>query len=762
MYTHKLVKETYDSLKLSLIGIIGSALVITVIFYNQVNNTLLISWFIVTLFLSALRLLSLRLFSKEDDSFDVGKWNNIFTIGVIFSAITWGMTPLLFFIPQNYIYQMALIVILAGISAGAISSLSHTLININLFLIILITPLILRLLSQGTFVHNYLALLIFLFMLLLLYVSRKFNKNYVNAIKSRLLYERKRVELLRSEQKFETIFKNVPIGVFFYNKKLVIQEVNQEFVNFLEAPKKFLIGLDLKKIPDQRIIPALRAPVDNIQGFYEGEYRTQYAIKDIWISMTTSPIKNMDDEVIGAIGIISDITQRVLIQQHIEHQANYDTLTDIPNRMSLLKDISKEIVRYKRHKQIFGIIFLDLDHFKNINDSLGHAIGDKLLILTAQRLKDAIRVEDTVARIGGDEFVVLVADLSFNEKMAATEMEHIAQKIHKVLNTVFEIDGHNLNISSSIGLTLINDETQTADDLLKYADIAMYQSKKDGRNTTRFYQKEMDTWVKRRLEIENELRGAIQNHELEVHYQPIVEFSTSDIVGAEALLRWKNDKLGEIFPDEFIPIAEESGLILSIGEWVMKMAVAQFITWKQEFPHITTFRKIAVNVSTYQFNNKDFLPQVDSVIKTSGIKPDNLELELTESIIVKDIESVRSKMMKLRDLGVNLSIDDFGTGYSSLSYLKKLPFTTLKIDKSFTQDIQDDADDKELISTIITIAQNFNLEVVIEGVETYEQYLFANEKRSKFLQGYYCSRPVDKESFTLMLSSNNGVCAKLT
>ncbi|WP_345993522.1 EAL domain-containing protein [Sulfurimonas sp. HSL-1716] len=707
------------------------------------------------------RFISLKRFEKEKEHFSTEKWRRIFLAGVILSALTWAVTPCMFFISGDFTYQTITAIFIAGLSSGAMSSLLPLLRELRIFLTIILVPLILQFILQGTSIHYELAAIISLYLLLLLYISKIFNKNYVDSIKSQLLYQIKLDELSRSEQKFETIFKGVPIGIFFYDNNFIIKEVNQEFVYFLEAPRNFLTGLDLNTIKDKRILPTLQAALEGIQGFYEGEYKTLFAKKEIWINMTTSPLRDISGEIIGAIGIVSDITQRVLAQQHIEHQANYDTLTDIPNRMNLLKDINKEILRFKRHGRIFGIIFLDLDHFKNINDSLGHNIGDELLKQTAKRLLDAVRAEDVVARIGGDEFVILAPDLSNNEKIAATHLEYIALKIHESLNMVFEVEGYNLNISSSIGITLISHDTQDADDLLKHADIAMYQSKKEGRNTTRFYQSEMDNWVKRRLEIENELRQAAQNGEFEIHYQPIVEFATSEIAGAEALLRWKSPKLGEIFPDEFIPIAEESGLIFGIGEWVLKNAVEQFTQWQKRFPNITTFRKIAVNVSSYQFNNKDFLEQIEKIIKSSDIKANNLELELTESIIVKDIDSVRDKMLHLRELGVNLSIDDFGTGYSSLSYLKKLPFTTLKIDKSFTHDIQDDVDDKELISTIITIAKNFNLEVVIEGIETYEQYFFANEKRSKYLQGYYCSRPIDKESFSLMLASSNGICDKL-
>lgn len=535
----------------------------------------------------------------------------------------------------------------------------------------------------------------------------------------------------------------------------MIQEINPEFVNFLEAPREFLLGLNLNNLPDQRLLPALKAPLDGLCGFYEGAYKTVYIQKNLWITMSTSALRDKKNNIIGAVGIVADITQRINTQQTVEHQANFDALTDIPNRTSLLRDIDKEIVRFQRHQQIFGILFLDLDHFKNINDSLGHDIGDKLLIETALRLKTAIRLEDTVARIGGDEFIVLLPDLTEDENIAATKAEHVAQKIHEILEKPFTIEGYTLNISSSIGITLISDNNESADDLLKHADIAMYQAKKEGRNTSRFYQEKMDLWVKRRLEIENELRNAIENHEFTLHYQPIIEFASSFVVGGEALLRWKNPRLGEVFPDEFIPIAEESGLIIGIGEWVLQTAVEQFVAWQKQFPHITTLNRIAVNVSVNQFNSYNFLNLVRNTIERYAIDPHVLELELTESIIAKDINLVSHKMQALREMGIKLSIDDFGTGYSSLSYLKKLPFTTLKIDKSFTQEI----DNQELISTIITIAENFNLEVIIEGVETLEQYRFVNDRKATYMQGYYCSKPMEQKSFEQMLQTSNGICS---
>ena len=761
MYVKKLIQASYENLRLSLLATVINASIFTFIFYNQTNKVTLFAWYFVHLLVSIVRYISYKKFKSSPHSLPLREWERIFTVGVISSAIVWGAMSFLFFLPDVYLYQMALIVIVAGMSAGAVSSLSQSLLNIWSFLFIILLPLLIELFLQPTAVHTNIFILVFLYLLLLLKVSKTFNQNYVDAIESHILYERKKEELLHSEQQFETIFKHAPIGIMLYDKNLIIQNVNEEFINFLHAPREFLIGLDLHKVPDQSVTPACQAAIDGMDGFYEGPYTTMYRQIGLHVSITSSPIKDKNDRIIGALAIITDITQRIHTQERLEHQANHDNLTNIPNRTMLIKEIQKEIVRFQRHNQLFGIIFMDLDHFKNINDSLGHSVGDKMLIITAQRIQSAIRIEDTVARIGGDEFVVLVPNLGSNTHAAVIKIEHVAQKIHEVLSVSYDIDTYALSISSSLGITLVTDDITDHEDLLKHADIAMYQAKKEGRNTTRFYQNEMDIWIKRRLEVENELRNAIYNNELQLHYQPIVNLQDSRIVGAEALLRWKSEKLGSVFPDEFIPIAEESGLIISIGEWVLENALKQFVAWQKEFPLNKELRKIAVNVSVHQFNSPNFLQQLQSVITQSGIDPKFVELELTESIIAKDINTVKQKMLRLRALGISLSIDDFGTGYSSLSYLQKLPFTTLKIDKSFTNEIAENMDEKELLSTILTIAENFHLEVVVEGVETYAQYLYIKVRGATFLQGYYCSRPMDNETFTTMLTTNNGTCTIL-
>jgi diguanylate cyclase (GGDEF)-like protein/PAS domain S-box-containing protein len=754
----ELLSRAYKNLKLSSLAIIINALVLSAVMYGNVSDTYLITWLVAIFIVTIFRFLTSIYHVKNKEKYSLMEWKYIFYIPLILSSLFWGFASFFFFVPENYLHQAMLIVIVAGLSAGGISSLSSLNKAVNIFLFFLIVPLIVQLLLQDTFIHNTIAILVTFYLLLVHKIAGQFYVHYLDILKSRKMYEDEKEKVLRSEERFGKIFKQAPLGIMIYDSNLVILEVNQELVEFIEAPHDFLIGLDLHTLPDSRLLPTLESAIDDIEGFYEGEYTTKYKQKDLWISMSTSPLKDSNHNIIGGIGIVSDITQRMLTQLKYEYQASHDQLTDIPNRATLLEKIRYEIIRYQRHGAVFGLIFLDLDNFKNINDSLGHAIGDKLLIQTARRLKKIIRLEDTVARIGGDEFVILLPDLGTDEKKSATNAEYIAQKVHTVLKKQFEIDGYKLNISSSIGIVLIDDNEQNENDLLKYADIAMYQAKKAGKNTTTFYKHQMDEWVKRRLTIENGLRSAIENQELEIHYQPIIEFSTGKLMGAEALLRWNSQEFGHVTPDEFIPVAEESGLIVSIGNWVLKNSVKQFVAWKKEFPHVDSFSRIAVNISVRQFNYSGFVKQVKDIIDDTGISPYHLELELVESIIVKDVEIIREKMNNLRKLGIRISIDDFGTGYSSLAYLKKLPFTTLKIDKSFIQDIQDDVDDKELISTILTIAKNFNLEVIAEGVETYEQYTFLQERYCDYMQGYYCSRPMDVKNFEVFFTSTGGFC----
>ncbi|WP_304543609.1 EAL domain-containing protein [Sulfurimonas microaerophilic] len=756
MFYTQLVDIAYKQLKFSSFASIINAAVLSFILYPYVNGVYLGLWFEFVFAISLYRYFMAKSYQNNPQKHSVQKWKKRFVETLIIATLLWAVPPFLFFMEDNYMVQAAIIIVYAGLSAGAISSLSSLTKTLHIFLVLFLLPLIIVLFLQQTQLHTAMAFLVSLYLGLLIVIGNKFHQNYKEIFKISMMYEHEKEKFSVSKERFEIIFQGAPVGFVFYDKNLVIREVNQKLVDFLEAPREFLIGLDLHSIPDQRIIPALKNALANKNGTYDGKYITKYKNKDMFISMQTSPIRDNTGKVIGAIGIVNDITEKMQDQKKIERQAKYDILTDIPNRLTLNEQIEHEIIRYKRHRIIFAVLFLDLDHFKNINDSLGHAIGDKLLIEIAHRLREIIRDEDIVARLGGDEFVILLPDLSLEQKSAANKAEHVSKKIYESLAKPIILDGHTLNISTSIGITLVNSENNNADDILKHADIAMYQAKKDGRGVSRFYQQQMDIWIKRRLELENGLRDSLFNGELQVYFQPIVEFKSGKIIGAEALLRWNSNEFGPVSPEEFIPVAEESGLIVQIGDFVMTKAFEQFVKWKKESKGAESLQKIAINISVRQFNRIDFIANIKRSIEATTIAPENVEIEIVESIIIDDVKIAKEKMQELRSLGIKLSIDDFGTGYSSLSYLKQLPFTTLKIDKSFVKDINIDVEDNELIETILNIAKRFKLEVVAEGVETYEQSLFLSEKECDFFQGYYCSKAVNGEEFTKLLNNKEG------
>jgi len=394
-----------------------------------------------------------------------------------------------------------------------------------------------------------------------------------------------------------------------------------------------------------------------------------------------------------------------------------------------------------------ALLFLDLDHFKTLNDTLGHAVGDLLLQQVAERLTTCLRESDTisrVARLGGDEFVVMLENLSEDNIEAATQTKAVGEKILIAMNQPYELATHEYRCTTSIGVAFFSDHKQSHEEVLKFADIAMYQAKKAGRNTMRFFDPEMQDAIHVRVDMERELRKAFEQHQFELYYQIQVD-NLNNPVGAESLIRWVHPERGLVPPFHFIQMAEDAGLILPIGQWVLETACAQLKAWEQQ-PQ-TRDLTLSINVSAKQFHQLDFAEQVKAAIQYHAIKPSLLKIELTESLLLEHIEDTIFTMNSLRELGIKFSLDDFGTGYSSLQYLKKLPLTQLKIDQSFVRDIVDDSNDRSIVRTIIAMAHNLNLNVIAEGVETEEQKQLLLNKGCMHYQGYLFGEPLSIEKF---------------
>ena len=436
------------------------------------------------------------------------------------------------------------------------------------------------------------------------------------------------------------------------------------------------------------------------------------------------------------VAVVNDITDKKRAEQELRYLANYDTLTGLPNRSLLSERLGRAIVRARRQETRVAVLFLDLDRFKDINDSLGHAAGDRLLKAAAVRLQSTVNASDTVARLGGDEFTVVLEDV---ESLVA--VERMARDILTAFSTPLEVDErHDVSITPSLGISLYPDHALVPTDLLKFADTAMYQAKAEGRNTYQIYNETMDAEARRRAAIISALRKALERGEFRLVYQPRMSLVDNSITGVEALLRWNSADLGEITPTVFIPLAEESGLIVAIGEWVLGEACRRLKDWRTQG---LTEICVGVNVSVLQLLRGDLVGYLQRLLEATELPADRIELELTESMVMQNAEQTTAVLNELRRLGVSLAIDDFGTGYSSLVYLKRLPIDTLKIDKEFIDDLTRDADDEAITSTIITMGHSLGLTVIAEGVENEDQLNFLRQQGCDEIQGHWLSRPLD-------------------
>jgi diguanylate cyclase (GGDEF)-like protein/PAS domain S-box-containing protein len=486
-------------------------------------------------------------------------------------------------------------------------------------------------------------------------------------------------------------------------------------------------------------------------GFCEGEIWNKRKNGEAYLEqINISAVKDIDGKITNYVTTLKDITLSKIAADEIETLAFYDPLTRLPNRRLFLDRLKQASISHLRSGKAGGLLFLDLDNFKTINDTLGHNAGDLLLQQVAARLQGCVREGDTVARLGGDEFVLLLKNLSEHKIEAATQIKLIGENILNTVGKIYQLETQSYQIGCSLGATLLDDNELTTEKQIQQADIAMHQSKKAGGNTLSFFHPEMQEAINSRVLIENALKNAIKRKQFQLYYQIQVD-SAYRPKGAEALIRWAHPERGLVPPMEFLPLAEENGQILPIGHWVLKEACAQLKIWEQN--HLTSNLTLSVNVSARQFHQADFVDQVQTVVKHYGINPKRLKLELTESILLKNIEDVVESMNVLNEIGVRFSLDDFGTSYSSLQYLKKLPLAELKIDQSFVRDIELDSSDQVIVRTIIAMAHNLELNVIAEGVETEGQRELLINSGCNAFQGYLFGKPVLLSEFESLLQN---------
>ncbi|MBI5430923.1 MAG: EAL domain-containing protein [Nitrosomonadales bacterium] len=527
-----------------------------------------------------------------------------------------------------------------------------------------------------------------------------------------------------------------------------IIQVNQAFTQLTGYSAEEALG----KTPD--LLKSGRHDAGFYPGMWETIARDKYWQGEVWsrrkngdiypVWLTTTAITDADKRVTHYVSVFADITLRKEAEEQIHQLAFYDPLTNLPNRRLLVDRLNHAMASGNRNVDHGAILFIDLDNFKTLNDTKGHDVGDLLLIETAKRLQMCVRGGDTVARLGGDEFIVMLEGLGAEAEQAATQARAVGEKIRESLGHAYWLRDTEHLSSCSIGISLYHSRDITVDDLLKRADTAMYEAKSSGRNTLRFFDPSMQAALEERARLETDLRYAVAQHQFELRYQVQVDAANRP-VGAEALLRWMHPKRGEVLPAGFIAAMEETGLILPVGQWALEAACAQIKSWESR-PYLCELQ-LAINVSARQFHQPGFVEQVLIAINKAGADPKRLKIELTESVVLEDINDAAAKMRELKEVGVSFSMDDFGTGYSSLAYLTQLPLNQLKIDQSFVRNINIKHSDAVIVQTIIGMAASLGMEVIAEGVETEAQRAFLKQAGCTVCQGYLFGRPVPLEDF---------------
>ena len=557
-------------------------------------------------------------------------------------------------------------------------------------------------------------------------------------------------QTLAAEQELNrTLIQSAPLAIYARDRNSLVTVWNDEAERMFGWNAQEILGKALPSVPNEgrEESDGLRRRILSGERIVQAELRRQRRDGSLFeISSTLSPLRDASGEIYGYLAIAADITGRKAAQHQIEFLAHHDSLTKLPNRLLVQDRFQQAIAQARRTGSKVALVFLDLDNFKAINDSLGHPVGDALLEKIAARLGECVRATDTISRQGGDEFLIVVSGMP-----DAEDIGPVVAKISEQLQNKFNIGSHELFTSASIGVSVYPQDGDTFDTLLKQADLAMYQAKDAGRNTYRFFDEKMKVETDRKLALRNGLKRAVERSEFVLHYQPLFHVATGAIVGVEALIRWRHPDLGTVAPNSFIPIAEESGLIVPIGEWVLREACRHAMEWRKGgLPDLV----VAVNLSAVQFQRGDIELAIATALDESGLDPVCLELEITESILIQDVENVLATVKRLKLLGIKLAIDDFGTGYSSLSYLKRFDVDELKIDQSFVRDLPTDPDDVAIVRAIIEMAHSLGLKTVAEGVETAEMLSILRRFGCDKAQGYYFARPMPAGEFSVYLSQH--------
>ena len=733
-----------------LFSVIGAALLVGVL-WPVVAHGALLAWLLVMLLVSLVRCgfgVHFRRLTK--DARRRPRWRCLALGGALLTGCTWGAAVIWLF-PHDPAYQPALVLTVAGVSAGAVTTLSPLWAAAIVCLVPVALPMAFQYARMDTPLASKLALMVGVFLVFVIGASQRWSSVLREKLRLEADRQRREQDLRESEARYRAVFQASPLGVFHFDARGRILDCNDRFVDLIGTSRAGLIGLDLPAtLRDTRVCRALTQALTEGQGHFEGDYTAVLSGQTRPMRALFSGIRDEQGAIVGGMAIIEDLTEHRQAEATIHRQAFYDPLTNLPNRRLLLDRLARAQAQCRRRGEHGAVLFIDLDHFKKVNESLGHAAGDRLLMLVAERLNTLSGDGGVAARLSGDEFVVVLDSLGETLARAKTDAQQMAERVVASLSVSYPVAERTLTITPSLGIALFGATPASAMELIKQAETAMYQAKASGRACVRHYLPSMRTAALHHLALEQGLRQALESgDQLLLYFQPQVGYHER-IIGAEALLRWQHPELGMVSPAEFVPVAEETGLIVELGDWVLREAC-------NALRGLAAARlpRLSVNISPHQFARRDFVERVAACVDAAKIDPSRLLLEITEGVLIDDLYAAIETLNGLKRIGVALAIDDFGVGYSSLSYLKRLPLDELKIDRSFIQELED-ANDAAIVQTIIAIARHLALDVVAEGVETHDQQAFLEANGCHTFQGFLFHRPMPLVSLTGVLSSRAG------
>ena len=719
--------------------------------WGVADKTAVIVWLLAATVISFVRYYLCSIFRRDEEAFSHNVWMNLHTLITLLSAVIWGYALLDLMPDDSLAHQFLLIIAIAGLCSGASSTLAFSPLAFLLFLAACLIPMSIRLYMIESNYSELLFSLCYIYMYFMWTTCRRNTETALENLEKSFILDEKESALNQAHQRVDLHIDRSPLGIIEWDADLRVSRWNPAAESIFGYSSEEMLGESFSKLlagDDSsyflQIDHADSARSETLKNVTRSEDR-------IYCEWTSATMRLADGQLLGYSSFVRDITKRLERDELITHQAYYDPVTDLPNRHYFHDRLKQEISRTSRNETYSAVFFVDFDHFKTINDSMGHSMGDLLLRQFAERLQNRLRQYDTVARFGGDEFVVLLEELDLDYEKSQLQAAQVARSLQLLLQKPFVLDETDYLLTCSIGITLFNDDSASEDELLKQADLALYQSKQKGRNLYTFFEQEMSNQASRHLQLLNSLRNAVTNDEMSLVYQPKVDMHTNTIMGAEALLRWNNNEFGFVSPAEFIPVLEGSSLISQVGHWVLDHSFAQLQQWYSSGQWREDMG-LAINISPKQLLDKSFVEQVEVLLAKHDIAASLIEFEITENVLVENTDKIATILTQLTDLGISFSIDDFGTGYSSLAYLKKLPIEVLKIDKSFIDHCTTEGNDQAIVRSILSICTELGLTSVAEGVEYQEQQQQLQNMGCDLLQGYLFSRPVPPEEFTELLT----------